>query len=483
MDTPHPPGPRVRWLVAGAFSPSPSGQRFLLTDDAFAEQLGRAARDLRIPVQDRIGSGDVNAYEFSPTRLQAFQLSELVEATPDLRILRTAHAALSGGGSLSPEDAAHLKSVMGTGRLSAEMAQAAKGSRSVEDARRAALAVLEEALFATARDILQHPTVARLESAWRGLSWLSEHCPASAGLDIEVLDIASASLVDALEQGLDGSPLQRPDACFLLDEQSDIEALHQLAALGEQASLPIVVAVLPSLLGAGSSPADDKEALAREAWRRLRADESSRWLCAALNPVVMLAEELGGVRRECFTSPALAVAALLAASFRDTHTFGRLVGPGSGTRAPAVWKPKASSTVATEAVLSLREQERLAAQGLLGVSGWWDSNTVLAAAAPTVYGGRDATPLPAQLLTGRLVRIAQELIERAPSGASPDTLASAFSRAAEIFLPTGSKQDCQLQARVVSTGNGERGVQVRASVRPELAGTHLQLAFTLPLPR
>jgi type VI secretion system protein ImpC len=100
-----------------------------------------------------------------------------------------------------------------------------------------------------------------------------------------------------------------------------------------------------------------------------------------------------------------------------------------------------------------------------------------------VYGGRDATRLPGQLLTGRLVRLAQELAERLPTGASPDAVAAAFSRAAEAFLPTGSGQDCQLHARVVSTGNGERGVQVRASLRPELAGTHVQLAFTLPLPR
>src|SRR4051812_14237448 len=108
MDTPHPPGPRVRWLVAGAFSPSPSGQRFLLTEDAFSERLGRAASGLRVTVQDRIGSSDVNAYELSPTRLSDFQLAALVGSTPDLRILRTAHAALSGAGSLSPEDAAHL---------------------------------------------------------------------------------------------------------------------------------------------------------------------------------------------------------------------------------------------------------------------------------------------------------------------------------------------------------------------------------------
>jgi hypothetical protein len=187
------------------------------------------------------------------------------------------------------------------------------------------------------------------------------------------------------------------------------------------------------------------------------------------------------VRRECFTSPVLAVASLLAASFRDTRTFARVVGPGSGTRAPAVWRPNERSTVATEVGLSLREQERLAAQGIAGVSGWWDSDSVLLAAAPTVYGGRDATPLAAQLLTGRIVRLAEELAERLPSGASPDAVSAAFSRAAEAFLPAGRGQSCQLHGKVVPTGPGERGVHVRASLRPELAGTHVQLEFTLPL--
>jgi hypothetical protein len=175
------------------------------------------------------------------------------------------------------------------------------------------------------------------------------------------------------------------------------------------------------------------------------------------------------------------VAALLSASFRDTRTFARLVGPGSGTRAPAVWQPKGRSTVATEVGLSLREQERLAAKGVLGVNGWWDSHAVLMTAAPTVYGGRDAVPLPAQLLTGRIVRLAQALAERIPPGASQDQVATVFARAAEAFLATGAKHTCQLQARVVPTGNGGRGAHVRASLRPELAGRPVQLELTVPL--
>lgn len=472
----------MRWLVAGAFLPSPSGRRFLLTEDFFSGQLGGAARGLRLMVQDRLGSGDASSYEVSFDRLSAFHLSGVIDSVPDLRTLRPLLEVLSGARMPGAEEAARLEDLMSTGRLSSAMAQALRGSRSPEDARRTARTLLEEALFATARDLLQHPTVARLESAWRGLHWLKEHCPASAGMELEVLDVEPSSLLENLAHCLDVPPLQRPDACFLLEAIDDVDTLHQLAALGEQASLPVVVTVPLSLLGEGQQPASEQEARSREAWRRLRAEESSRWLCAALNPVVMWAEHQGELRRQCFASPALAVAAMLAASFRDTRTFGRLVGPGSGTRSPAVWQPQGGSAVATEVGLSLREQERLAAQGLLAVSGWWDSNAVLLAAAPTVYGGRDATRLPGQLLTGRLVRLAQELAERLPTGASPDAVAAAFSRAAEAFLPTGSGQDCQLHARVVSTGNGERGVQLRASLRPELAGTQVQLAFTLPLP-
>lgn len=472
MNATHSAGTRVRWLVAGSFLPSPSGRRFLLTEDSFAEQLEHAASGLRVTVQDRIGSGDASTYELSLDTLSAFQLSEVVDSIPDLRALRKLHGALSGAGTPGPEEAARLRSLMGEGRLQSTVAQALRESRSPEEARRATLAALEEAVFATARDILQHPVVTRLESSWRGLHWLGAHCPASAGMDIEVLDVEPHQLVDALARSLDVPPLQRPDACFILDTLDDVKTLQRLAALGEQAWLPLVVAVPPSLPG---------ESQPTEAWQRLRTDEASRWLCAALNPVVMRAEQQGEVRRECFTSPVLAVAALLAASFRDTHTFARLVGPGSGIRAPAVWRPQAGASVATQVGLSLREQERLAARGVSGVSGWWDSNSVLLAAAPTVYGGRDATPLAAQLLTGRIVRLSEELAERLPTGAGPDAVTAVFSRAAEAFLPAGRGQSCQLLGRVVPTGNGERGVHVRASLRPELAGTQVQLEFTLPL--
>jgi type VI secretion system protein ImpC len=465
-------GTRVRWLVVGAFHPSPTGQRFLVTEQSFAEQLRLATSRLRVTVPDRIGAGDTSTQELTFGSLDAFGMSELIASLPDLRALRALREAISGARTLDPQDAAHLRATLGEGRLTEALARA-------RSSRAASLALVEEALFTTARELLQHPLVARLESAWRGLHWLWTQCPASAGMDLEVLDVGPDALVDALAASLEGPALQRPDACFLLDVGEDPATPVKLAALGERAWLPLVMAAPAALAGPGLASAPDFRL--PDAWTRLRADESSRWLCAALNPVLMRAERHGDVHSECFASPPLGVAALLAASFRDTHTFARLVGPGSSVRAPAVWRPREGGSVATEACLSLREQERLASRGLAGVSGWWDSRDVNLAAAPTVYGGRDAAPLAAQLLTGRIVRLAQELTERLPTQASPEAVSEVCARAAGAFLPVGPSRGCELHGQVVSLGRGERGLHVRAALRPELAGTHLKLELTLPL--
>ncbi|MDC0713598.1 type VI secretion system contractile sheath large subunit [Stigmatella sp. ncwal1] len=472
----------VRWLVAGAFLPTPSGHSFVLSESALTERFGHAARRLSVTVRDRIGSSDALLHEVSFATPSAFQLAGVIDALPGLSALRTLHEALSGTRSLSAEELAGLKSTLGPGQLASSMLAALHEARSSQSARRAALAVLEESLFATARDILQSPAVARLESAWRGLHWLWEHSASCTGLEIEVLDVAPHQLMEALTQRLGAEPLQRPDACFITDELDSMEALSPLASLAENAWVPVVACVPTALAGDSSRAAPAPEAWPPEAWNRLRAEESARWLYAALNPVVMGAERQGAVHRECFASPVLAVAALLTASFRDTLTFARLTGPGSGSRAPAVWQPNARSTAATETVLALREQERLASRGLLGVSGCWDSDAVLlGATAPSVHAGRDAAPLPAQILTGRLLRLSEVFAQRLPERPNPEAVASTFTQAAEAFLSLGSGKSCQVHGRVVPTGKTEKGLHVQVSLRPELAGSHLRFEFTLPL--
>lgn len=541
----------MRWLVAGALSPAPSGRRFHLTLESFGSELAHAATGLRVTVPDRLGTSDTRTFEVSFDRLRAFGLADIITTVPELRALHALREGLAGSDPLrplTPEDAAsRVAAVTGPGKLADAVAEAlrkatlpnppppptpatsgdelveallsraedgspAAASRAVDAFLRAinprapasqppaatapvplgktAREAVDEALLLTARDLLSAEPVARLESTWRGLRWLLEQCSAASGIAVEVLDVTHPWLMDALEGVVSADPFERPDAIFVVDATDDVALLGKLAALGERAQLPVVAAVGASLLGVVPGELalalEEEREKVPEAWAELRQDESARWLCAALNRVVVSSEGRGPARRTCFTSPALAVAALLAASFRDTGAFARIMGQPGGLRAPAVWElPSGRDTglsIPTEVFLPIRAQARLEEKGVLGLGSGRNADAVLLAAAPTVYGGGYSVPLPAQLLTGRIVRFATWVRDQLPPGAGPEDVSAIFSQAAEVFLFRGATEDGQLRGELVRTESGH-GVHVTATVRPEHAGTRFQLAFTLPLRR
>ncbi|WP_164010866.1 type VI secretion system contractile sheath domain-containing protein [Pyxidicoccus trucidator] len=542
-------GARVRWLVAGAFSPAPSGRRFHLTPESFGTELARAATGLRITVADRLGAGDTRTFELSFDRLRSFGLADLVSTVPELRALHALHGELSGGDPLRPlsaeEAATRVATITGPGRLPDAVAEAlratvtplptvppppetsgeelveamlnradagspAAASRVVDaflravnpkapastssapaspsTSRKTARDLVEEAMLLTAKDILASEPVARLESAWRGLKWLLDQCPKSSGLAVEVLDVARPALLESLQDALAAEPFERPDAAFVVEASDDVGLLGKLAALGERAQVPVVAAVSPTLLGVApgelSVALEEERESVSEAWTELRQDESSRWLCAVLNRAVVISEGRGVAKRTAFTSPALAVAAMLAASFRDTTAFARIMGQPGGLRAPSTWELPSGRDkglgIPTELFLPIRAQSRLELRGILGLGSGRNADAVLLAAAPTVFGGGYAVPLPAQLLTGRIVRFATWVRDQLPPGSGNEDVSSIFSQAAEVFLFRGATDNGQVRAELVSTDNG-KGVHVSATVRPEHAGTRFQLAFVLPL--
>ncbi|MBZ4417515.1 type VI secretion system contractile sheath large subunit [Myxococcus sp. RHST-1-4] len=545
-----PEGARVRWLVAGTFSPAPSGRRFHLTPESFGAELARAASGLRVTVPDRLGASDSRTVELSFDRLRAFGLADLITTVPVLRALHALREELAGSDPLrplSPEEAAsRVASITGPGRLPDAVAEAlraaapplpdapppppatsgdelveallnraeagspAAASRAVDAflrainprapaspsssppppaaSRKTARDVIEEALLLTAKDLLAAEPVAHLESAWRGLKWLLDQCPKSSGLAVEVLDVSHPWLLDSLQAVLAADPFDRPDAVFVVDASDDVALLGRLAALGERAQVPVVAAVPPSLLGLTPGELalglEEERDTISEAWAELRQDESARWLCAVLNRAVVASEGRGVAKRVSFTSPALAVAAMLAASFRDTGAFARIMGQPGGLRAPAMWELPSGRdkglAIPTELFLPIRAQSRLEERGILGLGSGRNADAVLLAAAPTVYGGGYSVPLPAQLLTGRIVRFATWVRDQLPPGSAGEEVSDIFSQAAEVFLFRGATENGQLRAEVVSTDEG-RGVQVTATVRPEHAGTRFQLGFVLPL--
>ncbi len=542
-------GARVRWLVAGAFSPAPSGRRFHLTPESFGNELARAATGLRVTVPDRLGAGDTRTFELTFDRLRSFGLADLVSTVPELRALQALHGSVSSSDPLRPlsaeEAASRVATITGPGRLPDAVAEAlratvtplptvppppetsgdelveallnradsgspAAASRAVDAflravnpkapastssgltppaaSRKTARDVVEEAILLTAKDILAAEPVARLESGWRGLKWLVDQCPKSSGLAVEVLDVAGPALLESLQGALAGEPFDRPDAVFVVDATEDVGLLGKLAALGERSQVPVVAAVTPGLLGTApgelSVVLEEEREQVSEAWTELRQDESSRWLCAALNRAVVISEGKGVAKRTAFTSPALAVAAMLAASFRDTTAFARIMGQPGGLRAPSTWELPSGRDkglgIPTELFLPIRAQSRLEERGILGLGSGRNADAVLLAAAPTVYGGGYAVPLPAQLLTGRIVRFATWVRDQLPPGSGNEDVSAIFSQAAEVFLFRGATENGQVRAELVSTDNG-RGVHVSATVRPEHAGTRFQLAFVLPL--
>ncbi|HYO66461.1 MAG TPA: type VI secretion system contractile sheath large subunit [Archangium sp.] len=547
-------GSQVRWWVAGAFTPSPSGRHFQVTPDSFAEELARSATGLRVSVADRLGAGESRTFELTFPKLRSFLVAEVVSVLPELRALKV----LMDGLDKLPAEAAvkSIEAVVGAGRLaesvgavlrekqspaapapkvghgvsngvaphapaaprspdlvdaifertdSARPEQAAKasvdaflravGTRSTPPAPPAsatapARALVEEAVLATARDVLAHPLVARLESAWRGLKMLVDHCPASSGMALEVFDVEGPAAVEGLETQLPLDRFERPDALFVVEAVEDVALLGRLAALGERAQLPVVVEVPPSLFGVTSAAevvprVEEEGGGVSEAWAGLRAEESTRWLCAALHRVVVMVDGQGARRRTCFTSASLGVASMLASSFRETGSFARILGGAGGVQAPAVWQlppgREGGTAVPTETFFPLRTQSRLAELGVLGLGSGRNTDVLQLTAAPMVYGGAHRVPLPAQLLTGRIVRFAQWVRDQLPSGAGDAEVSTLFSQAADVFLFGGATPAGRVRGEVVSTGEGTRGVRVTALVRPEYAGTPLELGFVLPM--
>jgi type VI secretion system protein ImpC len=546
-----PEGARVRWLVAGAFTASPSGRRFLLTGDSFASELAKAASGLRVTVADRLGGAEQRTFEVSFDKLRAFGVMELAAAVPELKKLQ----ALTEGfmkadpsRPLSPEEgAARVAEVVGTGRLSSAVSVALGGTppaapaapstpaasggddlvgellakaeasspsatakagvdafvkamapkapgpaRMSPDARRGVRDAIELALINTAKDLLAAEPVARLEAGWRGLKFLLEQCPSASGIAVEVLDVEPSQVAEALAKALEAEPFERPDVCFVVDATDDVARLRQLASVGEESQVPVVVAVTPALLGTTlaelPTAVDDEKRSIPEEWVELRKDDSTRWLCPVLNRMVVTSEKRGVLNRASFASPAFAVAAMMSASFQATGSFAKITGQPGGLRAPGTWEPPsgrdAGSAYPTETFLSIRAQTRLSELGILGVGSGRNSDMMILSVAPMACGNAHVMPLPAQLLTGRIVRFALWVRDQLPAGSSAQDLSTLFSQAAEVFLFGGASDVGRLKADLVAGEGGSQLIQVEAAVRPEQAGaTRFHLAFSLPLRR
>lgn len=358
---------------------------------------------------------------------------------------------------------------------------------------RAARDLLEGEIFLTAVDILKEPGVAALESAWRGMKMLVDASPANAGMGIEVVDVAPAGAVDAARAALaEVEQDELPDAVFVSDPCDDVEGLAAWANFGADYDVPVLASVTHRFFrvadaGAVAAKLDDEDGGLPDAWKALRNDDASRWLSVVTNRVVLRLEGTGTVKRPVFGSPVLALAAMIAQSYNRTGAFAQVVGEGVSMPAPGSWElptgRDAGMLVPTESFLSAAAQTSLWRLGIIGFGSRRNSGNLVLKGVPTVRAGEDVIPLPAQMLTGRIVRFARWVLAQLPPHCPEPDVKNLFEQAASVFLFPAAQESARLEAQVVAAKEGgARSVVLQVSAAPLLAGIMFHLGFSLPLP-
>ena len=529
----------VRWLVAGPFSVTPTGRTMRVDRNGFAERFADAAAGLAetpdappltIRKLSDLSLAGVLAADATLTELlqiaerlrkDAIPFEELEAKLEDPELVATLRALLApedsdagsphgvgsngvgsngagsnGAGSGDPVEGLFAKArapeAGSAGGALDQFVRTIQTSRAPGKAkvRRQARDVVEQHVAKRAATLLTTPVLQRFEAAWRGLRLLLDHCPAKAGIVVEVLDVSLDDLPSALSERLaDPDWTETPDAVFVPFAASSIDGFETLAEKAEDALVPVVVDLQPHHLGV-----DDADALPHSlgaiepgkldapVWMRLRQSESSRWLGAVTHDIVLRTEGVGAGARHVLGSGVWAVAAMLAASYAKVGGFGAIFG-GKGVTAPGSRLLEegrhAGLSAPTASFYPIRAQQDLARHGLIAVGSPRNRDQLVLSAAPMVRASADAVPLPAQILTGRIVRFAQWVRDQLPEGLSSEDVARTFGEAAKVFLFPGFNELARLDAKVEDE-TGDRSLRVSAQVHPLLAGIPFEIDFALP---
>lgn len=529
---------QVHWLVAGRFGLGARGKTLTLTRADFNEALEKRGLSVQATIPDRVGAGDTRSVTLKIGSLKDFSLKHVISAVPELGELLAKSEAVSKLKDPSVDD---LEKIVGKGKLLDGLraaleqeptpvggaAGAASGDpdaifekakvqektaksaidmfvRSTASSSRAKPKpaarqlrdMVEQAAYGAAADVLRSPEVAAVEEAWRGLRFLVTECPKDSGMRVVVLETDPEHLLEDLAARERADDIDEPDCIFVPHDFTSTAPLAELADLAEQELIPIVVGVSPSLFGAEHpQPLPDAfESIERARnddvpewatkWDELRMSESTRWLCAVVNRVALHGEGAGEAKRVVFGSGVWGLAAMTAASFRTSGGFAKIFGKAGSLRAPASHTmekgPYADTAAPTEAFYAIQPCEVLAKNGLLGLGSARNSDTLTLLKAPMVRGAQDAVPLPAQILTGRVVRFANWVKPQLPEGCDSKTANDIFTSAASVFLFPG--QDDAAHVRAATTNiDGEAHVVVRAAANPKIASIPFEIAFPLPL--
>ena len=272
----------------------------------------------------------------------------------------------------------------------------------------------------------------------------------------------------------------------MIDPVTSLETAGALAEVGADLNAPIVIEVGAGLFGgetwAQVARAIDDGKGPGEAWEALRRREESRWLTVVVNAPTLAAEATAAGERVVCGGAALAVAGLLAGSFRDLGVFSRL-GADAEMRAPATWhsdQGQEDIALATAELLHLDQQQVLGGQGIAALGGPRGGDIVALVACPVAIAGEEGAVLPAQMLAGRTVRFALWARDFVPAGVSAEEGADLVMRAAALLLLPGGRMPVRFGAKIERTEDGAE-LKVGAAFSAALAGAPVALSFGLPL--
>ena len=529
---------RVHWVLLGSFSAAPSGRSVVVTRDTFGEMLTKHVPTLQGKVEDRLGPNAERAFSFPVTALSSLTLTGVVKAIPELAAL-AAFADKVGGSMTIDAVLNEIEKHAGQGKLSAACAAEAEGATPISAAAPATVtgssllddtlaatqnettlatsavnafvsalrpanaqksgtsvwfkkvrALVEAAVFGTARDILNSPEVAAAEGTWRGLRLLLDHAPKAAGIHVELVDIEPAKIPAFLRDREELDSLDDPDAFFVIDSITDVALLTELAAVGEEKLAPVVVSPSTKLFGANEN-ADlgaiyEKTAAGFDAWwLEITKSDAARWLCAVTNRIVVTSEGAGAAKRTAFANPVWAIATMLSASFHAQGSFARVLSNAGAIKAAGTFSIpdgyNAGLAVPTEAFYSTRQQGEFADRGIVAIGSPRNSDMIMLSQIPTVFVGTDPSPLPAQILSGRIVRFARWARTQIDPTAGDEAGVQLFEQAADVFLFPGMQKVAQVKASIGAAENGQKVLGVMARVHSSHALMQLEISFGLPL--
>ncbi len=519
-------------LVVGELGTA-RAEAFSIGAGDFNARLADASVRATVEVDDRLGVERVRRFELSFPKLRAFTIDALIQSVP---LLQELHSLLqhvsakqmlpgierlvgrghlyraveasersttrsSAGGSSAPEQP--LEELMrqaagvGEGRDRAAARAVDIFVRAVREkpspqvitvdrsTSRAAHAALEAAVRQTACELLAHPRVAQLESAWRGLKLLSDQLPENGSAVLDVVDVRAGHELDVLQMREHDARSSRPDVVLLTPPSASLEQLRMYAAQAER-----LEAVCLLGLDVTKTGADRLDTLRRErdgalgnSLAALRSDESARWLCLAANPVLLYSEQLPGADpRLSFGSAAWGVAALVLAAQRGRDRFTRMLGPETLLKAPTFWVPRrgadAGMALPTLEFCSVRAQTELAELGITALGSTRRGDEALVSCAPTAFSGGEPQSLASQLVIGRIVRAAREARSAlsAPGGQA-DPRAEA-ARIVEQGVPRGLERVVRVGVAVERDGRSQR-LSIDAAADAFEALSPFAIAFAL----